>query len=74
MFGQVGSYGRIEETTGNLIVEGSIYDDDFKQKLINAHINIESGEHLPEDCPDEVEFSTWSKNVKKLDLSGESHA
>lgn len=62
---QVGSYGRIDKATGNLIPQGSIYSDDFKDHLIDAGINIESGEHLPEECPEESEFTTWSENVKK---------
>lgn len=69
----MGSYGRID-TAGNLDVKGSIYDDDFKGNLIRVGIDIASGEHRPEDCPDEVDFSAWSKNIKKLDMSVEAHA
>jgi hypothetical protein len=69
---QVGSFGRIERETGNLIVEGNIYEDGFKEKLIGVGIDVVNGEHRPEDCPDEVDFSTWSKNVKKLDISIET--
>ncbi|KAG1824173.1 hypothetical protein EV424DRAFT_1395539 [Suillus variegatus] len=63
----VGSYGSIDKATGNLISKGSIYSDDFKHHLLDAGINIESGEHLPEECPEESEFTTWSENgqVKK---------
>ncbi|KAG1897887.1 uncharacterized protein F5891DRAFT_1046572 [Suillus fuscotomentosus] len=68
----VGSYGRIDKATGNLIPQGSIYSDDFKDHLIDAGINIESGEHLPEECPEEPEFTTWSKNVKQIELNVDS--
>jgi len=71
---QVGSYGRIDRETGNLTVEGSIYDDAFKETLIRVGIDIESGEHRPEDCPDETDFTAWSKNVKKLEFNIETHA
>jgi len=57
-----------------LTVEGSIYDDEFKENLIRVGIDVENSEHRPEDCPDEVDFSTWSKNVKKLDMSIEANA
>ncbi|KAG0696500.1 hypothetical protein DFH29DRAFT_950834 [Suillus ampliporus] len=70
----VGSYGRIDSATGNLDVQGSIYSDDFKQRLIDVGINLESGEHLPEECPEESEFTTWSKNVRKIELDVDSHA
>lgn len=68
----VGSYGRIDKTTGNLIPHGSIYSDDFKHYLVDAGINPESGEHLPEECPEESEFTTWSKNVKQIELNVDS--
>ncbi|KAG2129590.1 hypothetical protein DEU56DRAFT_492973 [Suillus clintonianus] len=70
----VGSYGRIDKDTGNLIPEGSIYSDDFKERLIAAGINPDSNEHQPKDCPEESEFTAWSKNVKRLELNVESHA
>jgi hypothetical protein len=72
--GQVGSYGRIERETGSLVVEGSIYDDSFREQLVSAGIDLESGEYLPEDCPDETDFTTWSKNVKEVQLNFESIA
>ncbi|KAG1734943.1 uncharacterized protein EDB91DRAFT_1146121 [Suillus paluster] len=70
----VGSYGRIDKATGNLIPQGSIYSDDFKQRLVDAGINPESGEHLPEECPEESEFTTWSKNVRRIELNVDSQA
>ncbi|KAG2129592.1 hypothetical protein DEU56DRAFT_493042 [Suillus clintonianus] len=70
----VGSYGRIDRDTGNLNIEGSIYSDHFKELLIDAGINPESGEHLPEDCPEESEFTTWSKNVKRIESKVDSQA
>jgi len=57
-----------------LIIEGSIYDDEFKENLIRVGIDIANDEHRPEDCPDEVDFSAWSKNVKKLEMDIETHA
>ncbi|OJA16332.1 hypothetical protein AZE42_06575 [Rhizopogon vesiculosus] len=71
---QVGSYGRIDRETGNLTVEGSIYDKAFEENLIGAGINIDSDEHRPEECPDETDFTAWSKNVKKLEFNIETHA
>ncbi|KAG1880924.1 hypothetical protein F4604DRAFT_1748776 [Suillus subluteus] len=70
----VGSYGRIDKATGNLIPQGSIYSDDFKHYLVDAGVNFESGEHLPEDCPEESELTTWSKNVKRIESNVESQA
>ncbi|KAG1719556.1 uncharacterized protein EDB91DRAFT_1288309 [Suillus paluster] len=66
---QVGSYGRIDKATGDLSVQGNIYSDEFKQLLVNAGINPDSDEHHPKDCPDESEFTTWSKHVKRIDLN-----
>jgi len=73
--GQVGSYGRLDAKTGDLVVEGSIYDDSFREKLVHAGIDLESGEHLAEDvCPDWADFMACSKNVKKLEENLESTA
>jgi hypothetical protein len=71
---QVGSYGRIDKATGNLSVEGNIYSDKFKHYLINAGIDPESDEHHAKDCPDESEFTTWSKNVKRIEMDVDSYA
>jgi len=57
-----------------LIVEGSIYDNGFKENLIRVGIDIAKGDYRPEDCPDEVDFSAWSRNIKKLEMSIETHA
>ncbi|KAG2037122.1 hypothetical protein BDR03DRAFT_1000086 [Suillus americanus] len=70
----VGSYGRIDKATGNLIPQGSIYSDDFKHYLVDAGVDFESGEHLPEDCPEESEFTTWSKHVKRIESNVDSQA
>ncbi|OAX39471.1 hypothetical protein K503DRAFT_82274 [Rhizopogon vinicolor AM-OR11-026] len=66
---QVGSYGKIDSTTGDLIVLGTIYSDEFKKLLLDVGISVESGEHHPKYCPDEIEFTAWSKNVRRLDLN-----
>ncbi|KAJ8591016.1 hypothetical protein M405DRAFT_735836 [Rhizopogon salebrosus TDB-379] len=71
---RVGSYGRIDRETGSLIVIGSIYDDDFKQNLVDAGIDLDSGEHHPEETPDEADFIASSKNVKKVEANLESTA
>lgn len=70
----VGSYGKIDKTTGNLSVEGNIYSDKFKQLLRNAGIDPQSDEHHAKDCPDESEFTTWSKNVKRIEMNVDSYA
>lgn len=70
----VGSYGKIDKTTGNLFVEGNIYSDKFKQLLRNAGIDPQSDEHHAKDCPDESEFTTWSKNVKRIEMNVDSYA
>jgi hypothetical protein len=57
-----------------LAVEGNIYSDKFKHFLIDAGIDPDSDEHHAKDCPDESEFTTWSKNVKRVDMNVESHA
>jgi len=71
---QVGSYGRINRNTDNFIVEGNIYDDEFKENLIRLGIDIANGEHRPEEYSDEVDFSAWSENMKKLEMNTETHA
>ncbi|KAG1769066.1 hypothetical protein EV702DRAFT_708449 [Suillus placidus] len=70
----VGSFGRIDKTTGNFVPEGSIYSNDFQPLLLRAGIDPKSDEHQPKDCPEESEFTAWSKNVKRLELNVESHA
>jgi hypothetical protein len=70
----VGSYGFIDKVTGNFFFKGSIYTDDFKHHLVDAGIDPNSDEHHPKDCPEESEFTTWSKNVKRVELNVESHA
>jgi hypothetical protein len=57
-----------------LIVIGNIYDDDFKQNLVDAGIDLDSGEHHPEETPDEADFIASSKNVKKVEVNLESTA
>ncbi|KAG2129591.1 hypothetical protein DEU56DRAFT_816898 [Suillus clintonianus] len=70
----VGSYGLIDKDTGKLIPQGSIYSHDFRQRLVDAGIDPDSNEHQPKDCPEESEFTAWSKNVRRLELNVESHA
>ncbi|KAG1828272.1 hypothetical protein EV424DRAFT_550089 [Suillus variegatus] len=71
---QVGSYGKIDKATGNFIPQGSIYSNDFQSLLRRVGIDPESDEHRPKDCPEESEFTAWSKNVRRLELNVESHA
>jgi hypothetical protein len=71
---QVGSFGLIDKNTGNFFPKGSIYSNDFQPLLRRAGIDPNSDEHHPKDCPEESEFTTWSKNVKRLELKVESHA
>ncbi|KAG0703381.1 hypothetical protein DFH29DRAFT_998530 [Suillus ampliporus] len=70
----VGSYGKIDKDTGSFKAQGNIYSDTFKQHLIDAGIKPESDEHHAKDCPEESVFTTWSKNVKRMELSVESQA
>lgn len=70
----VGSYGLIDKDTGNFFPKGSIYSNEFQPLLLRAGIDPKSDEHYPKDCPEESEFTTWSKNVKRIELKVESHA
>ncbi|KAG1728365.1 uncharacterized protein EDB91DRAFT_1161996 [Suillus paluster] len=70
----VGSFGKIDKDTGNLDVQGNIYSEKFKQSLIEAGIDPDSDEHHAKDGPEEAAYTTWSKNVKRMELSVESQA
>ncbi|KAG1824862.1 uncharacterized protein BJ212DRAFT_1295924 [Suillus subaureus] len=63
---QVGSYGRIDKATGNLSSKAT-------STQINSGI-LSSVQHHAKDCPDETEFTTWSKNVKRIEMNVDSYA
>lgn len=54
--------------------KGSIYSNDFRPLLLRAGMDPNSDGHHPKDCPEESEFTTWSKNVKRVELNVKSHA
>lgn len=70
----VGLFGFIDKATGNFFPKGSIYSSEFQPLLRSAGIDPDSDKHQPEDCPEESEFTTWSTNVKRLELNVDSHA
>jgi hypothetical protein len=57
-----------------LIVIGNIYDNVFKQNLVDAGIDLGPGEHHPEETLDEADFIASSKNVKKVEVNLKSTA
>ncbi|KAG2049082.1 hypothetical protein BDR06DRAFT_961986 [Suillus hirtellus] len=65
----VGSYGNIDKATGNLIIQGFIYPDDFKHHLLDAGINIEPGELLHEECPEDLRSPNSQLGLKMQNKS-----
>ncbi|KAH7925720.1 hypothetical protein BV22DRAFT_1064371 [Leucogyrophana mollusca] len=66
---RVGNYGEINTETGELDVEGNIYDENFKKIFKQYHPDMDLDEHKPKvDKPDE-DFVVSSVGVRRRDLT-----
>ncbi|KAF8556658.1 hypothetical protein OG21DRAFT_1506253 [Imleria badia] len=66
---EVGAYGEVERETGELRVEGNIYDPDFQAELNKLGFALRMDDHPPQEGGAEEEFILASKGAKRVDLS-----
>jgi hypothetical protein len=66
---QVGAYGEVENETGELRVDGNIYDPEFQAELNRLGLTIRMADHPPEEGGVEDDFIVSSKGAKRIDLS-----
>lgn len=66
---EVGAYGEVESETGELRVDGNIYDPEFQDELNKLGLSLRMTEHLPEEGGAEEDFIISSKGAKRVDVS-----
>ncbi|KIJ66087.1 hypothetical protein HYDPIDRAFT_174797 [Hydnomerulius pinastri MD-312] len=66
---KVGDYGTVNAETGELNVDGNIYDLEFQEHLDDQSFNFKLSEHKPVYGAPEQDFIVSSTGVKKGDLS-----
>jgi hypothetical protein len=66
---EVGAYGEVENETGELRVDGNIYDPEFQAELNRLGLTIRMADHPPEEGGVEDDFIVSSKGAKRIDLS-----
>lgn len=65
---QVGAYGEVEYETGELRIDGNIYDSDFQVELDRLGLRLRMADHPPEESGVEEDFIIASKGAKRVDL------
>jgi hypothetical protein len=68
---QVGSYGTVDKETGNLIVEGNVYDPAFQAELDKHKAGIIMADFPPQDGPIEDDFVISSRGAKRGEVDKE---
>ncbi|KAF8549236.1 hypothetical protein OG21DRAFT_1470252 [Imleria badia] len=66
---KVGAYGTVDKETGELRVEGNIYDAAFRDELTKHGIKIDLNEYLPVEGAIEQDFVVASRGAKHRDLN-----
>ncbi|KAF8452225.1 hypothetical protein L210DRAFT_3517746 [Boletus edulis BED1] len=66
---EVGAYGEVEYETGELRVDGNIYDPEFQQELNKLNLAILMADHPPQEGGVEEDFIISSKGAKRVDLN-----
>ena len=69
---QVGAYGTVDRKTGDLIVEGNIYDPEFQRELDKRGINICLKDSPPLEGAAEDTFAITSRGYKQEELNADS--
>ncbi|KAF8128944.1 hypothetical protein EV363DRAFT_1451425 [Boletus edulis] len=65
---QVGAYGTVDKETGDLIVEGNVYDAAFQQELDKHGVGIKMSDFPPQEGPIEDDFVISSRGAKRGDV------
>ncbi|KAI9569216.1 hypothetical protein HD554DRAFT_2020862 [Boletus coccyginus] len=65
---QVGAYGTVDKETGDLIVEGNIYDPAFQKELDKHNSGIRMADFPPQEGPAEDDFVISSRGAKRGDV------
>ena len=65
----MGAYGEVESETGELRVDGNIYDHEFQAELNRLGLPLHMADHQPKEGGIEETFTITSKGVKRVDLS-----
>ena len=65
---QVGAYGEVESETGELRVEGNIYDPEFQKTLDKLGLALRVADHPPELGGVEEDFIIASKGARRVDV------
>ncbi|KAH0835710.1 hypothetical protein J3R83DRAFT_9531 [Lanmaoa asiatica] len=65
---EVGAYGEVENETGELRVDGNIYDPEFQDELNKLGFTLRMADHPPQEGGVEEDFIIASKGAKRVDL------
>ncbi|KAH0831047.1 hypothetical protein J3R83DRAFT_13556 [Lanmaoa asiatica] len=68
---QVGAYGTVDKETGDLRVEGNIYDPEFQRELDNHGVNLNLANYPPQEGPVEDDFVVSSRGAKHQDMNAD---
>ncbi|KAG8215952.1 hypothetical protein J3R82DRAFT_7932 [Butyriboletus roseoflavus] len=71
---RVGAYGTVDKETGELIVEGNIYDPEFQGELDKQGVKFNLADYPPQEGPIEDDFIIASRGAKRQDLSADKAA
>ncbi|KAI9462104.1 hypothetical protein HD554DRAFT_2176076 [Boletus coccyginus] len=66
---EVGAFGEVESDTGELRVDGNIYDPDFQTELNKLGFTLHMADHPPKEGGAEEDLVISSKGAKRVDLS-----
>jgi hypothetical protein len=69
---QVGAYGTVDKETGDLIVEGNVYDPAFQKELDKHNAGIIMADFPPQEGAVEDDFVISSRGSKRGDVDKES--
>lgn len=61
---QVGAYGLIDKETGDFIVEGNVYDEEFQKELDKHNAGIKMSDYPPQEGPVEENFIICTRGTK----------
>jgi len=64
----VGAYGTVDRATGDLLVEGNIYDPEFQSQLDKHSIKINLANFPPQEGPTEDDFIISSGGARRMEL------
>lgn len=65
---QVGAFGEVESETGELRVDGNVYDPDFQAELNKLGLSLRMADHPPQEGGDEEDVIISSKGARRVDV------